>query len=135
MTSDSKTICLLETTVGPDNKIDQRKLEKEMGFAYRAAIGELIYAMVNCRPDITFAVTKLSQYSNQPAACHFTAVKFFFQYLMATRNEGLTYWRKNPHDDLPDHPEPIPVTPQHAWNVNLDKTIYISPLYGFVDSD
>ena len=104
-----------------------------MGFAYQAAIGELIYAMITCRSNISFAVTKLSQYSNQPAACHFTAVKNVFQYLMASKNEGLTYWRKIPNDNLPDAPEPQPITPQHKWNVNLDKTFHISPLYGFVD--
>ena len=135
MTCDSKIIRMLKTTIGPENKIDQRKLEKEMGFLYQAAIGELIYAMVTCRPDIGFAVRKLSQYSNRPAPCHFTAVKNVFRYLLATREEGLTYWRKSVNNDLPDMPEPKPITPSHEWNVNLDKTIHISLLYGFVDSD
>ena len=42
---------------------------------------------------------------------------------------------KNMHNDLPDMPEPKPITPLHERNVNLDKTIHVSPLYGFVDSD
>ena len=48
MTSDLKIIRLLAKTTGPEHKIDQRKLEKEMGFLYRAAIGEMIYVMVIC---------------------------------------------------------------------------------------
>ena len=94
MSSDSRLMQELENTLGPENKIDQRKLEKQMGFSYRAAIGELIYAMVVCRPDISFAVTKLSQYSNRSSACHFAALKTVFRYLMVTRDDGLIYWRK-----------------------------------------
>ena len=36
----------LEETKGPTDKKEAKELEKEMGFGYRAAIGELIYAMV-----------------------------------------------------------------------------------------
>ena len=120
---------------GPTNPIDKRKLEKEMGFSYCTAIGRLIYAMVTCRPDISFAVTKLSQYANQPAPCHFTAVKNVFRYLAATKDEGLAYWRKTPNETLPDGPEPIPITPSHKWTVNLEGSVHISPLHGFVDSN
>jgi hypothetical protein len=38
-------------------------MEHEMGFGYRQGIGELIYALVTCRLDISFSVIKLSQYS------------------------------------------------------------------------
>ena len=78
MTSDSKIIRELEQTVGPDNSIDKIKLEKEIHFLCCTAIGELIYIMVTCRPDISFAVTKLSQYENKPNKCHYVAVKNLF---------------------------------------------------------
>ena len=74
MTSDSKIISELKQTTGLDNPIDKRKLEKEMGFLFQTAIGELIYAIVTCRPDLSFVVTNLSQYSNRPARCHYVAV-------------------------------------------------------------
>ena len=51
--------------------------EKHYGFSYRQAIGELIYAMVTCRPDISFPLIKLSQYSANPSAEHFKAVKTY----------------------------------------------------------
>ena len=38
----------------------QQTLEKKMGFKYRRAIGEFLYAMVTCRPNISFPVIKLS---------------------------------------------------------------------------
>ena len=31
----------------------QSELAKRMGFSYRQGIGELIYAMVSCRPDLS----------------------------------------------------------------------------------
>ena len=106
-----------------------------MGLSYRAAIGELIYALVTCRPDISYATIKLSQYSINPSACHYIAVKNIFRYLLTTKDQGLTYWRPQLNYLLPDLPLPIPITPQHNWNVNLDSSIHISPLYGFSDSD
>ena len=38
-------------------------------------------------------------------------------------------------NDLLDTSEPKPITPLREWNVNLDKNIHVSLLYGFVDSD
>ena len=72
------------------------KVEKKFGFTYRQAVGEQLYALVTCRPDISFAVTKLSQYSTRPSRTHFEAVKDVYRYLYATRNEGIYYWRKSP---------------------------------------
>ena len=77
-----------------------------MGFGYRQAIGELIYAMVTCRPDILFPIIKLAQYSTKPSVIHFEAVKNIFRYLNATIDEGIYFWRKNPRNDLPIGPVP-----------------------------
>ena len=78
MTCNSKIIRELEQTIGPDNPIDKRKLEKEMGFLFCTAIVELIYAIVTYQPDISFVVTKLSQYANKRDRCHYVAVKNVF---------------------------------------------------------
>ena len=77
-----------------------------MNFNYRQAIGELIFAMVTCRPDISFPLIKLSQYSANPARVHYEAVIEFFKYLHATKDEGITYWRETPNMSLPDLPLP-----------------------------
>ena len=79
-----------------------------MGFGYRAAIGELIYAMVTC----IFAVANLSQYSNAPAICHFQAINNVSRYLIVTKYKGLTYWRKKPCQELLLVPDPTPITPK-----------------------
>ena len=52
------------------------KVEQEFGFTYRQAVGEQLYALVTCQgPDISFTVTKLSQYSTWPFRAHFEAIK------------------------------------------------------------
>ena len=55
-----------------------------MNFKYRVGIGESIYALITCCPDIIFHLVKLSQYSVQPAEIHYQAVKQLFKYLRAT---------------------------------------------------
>ena len=97
----------LETAPHSDEQ-EIKKLEKEYGFGYRQAIGEMIYALVTCRPDISYAVTKLSQYSTRPARIHFEACKHVYKYLHATKNEGIYYWRQKPREDLPITSWPTP---------------------------
>jgi hypothetical protein len=60
-------------------------------FRYRAAIGELIWPMITTRPEISYPVVKLSQFSSNPAKVHYDAVYGIFQYLFGTRKDDLTY--------------------------------------------
>ena len=101
MHTDTKYLKRIETEAGPNNEKEKKELEKDMGFSFRRAIGELIYAMITTRPDISFPVIKLSQYSNSPAKIHFEAVKQIFKYLHHTRDIGITYWRNTVNPDLP----------------------------------
>ena len=106
MKSDNDYIRQLETAE-PLSEKDRIDLETELGFSYRQAIGEIIYALVTCRPDISYAAIKLSQYSANPAKIHYSAVKDIYRYLKATMNEGIYFWRKEPRTDLPIGPTPI----------------------------
>ena len=58
---------------------------------YREAIGSLMYASVGTRPDISFAVSTLSQFLDNPGQAHWEAVKRVFCYLLGTKDWGLTY--------------------------------------------
>ena len=58
---------------------------------YREMVGKLIYLMTNTRPDITFAVTKLSQYSTRPTRAHLNLVKNVLRYLKSTLDYKLTF--------------------------------------------
>jgi hypothetical protein len=101
MHNDRKYIHDVETTEGPATEAQQDAPQKSMGFSYRRGIGELIYAMVTCRPDISYSVIKLSQYSQRPAQIHYKAVKGVFYYLKATKTRKFTYWRTKVNHQLP----------------------------------
>jgi len=61
---------------------------------YQSAVGSLMYAMLGTRPDIAYAVSKVSQYSINRGPGHWTAVKRIFQYLAGTPSRGLWYGRQ-----------------------------------------
>ena len=116
MSSESKYQRELENAK-PLSDTERGKLEKDLGFTYRQAIGEILYALVTCRPDISFATIKLSQFSTRPAAMHFDAVKDVFRYLKATMDDGIYYWRTMPRHDLP-----IGTIPQCKQDITYDES-------------
>ena len=121
----------------PSTPEEQKKLEKEMGFGYRQAIGELIYAMVTCRPDISYAVIKLSQYSTKAARVHFEAVKDVYRYLKATKEDGIYYWRKTPRCDLNERPQPTCKEDKqyNEYSIQTRQQQHHNIMRGAVDSD
>ena len=90
----------IEQAPQPTTEQEQIELQIKMRFNYRQAVGELVYAMVTCRPDIAFPLIKLSQYSTNPAELHYKTIISIFQYLHATKHQGITYWRTQPHPEL-----------------------------------
>ncbi|CAM8908680.1 unnamed protein product [Rhodiola kirilowii] len=58
---------------------------------YSRVIGSLMYAMTSTRPDIAFAVGKLSRYTSNPSVDHWQAVHRVLRYLKGTMNLGLVY--------------------------------------------
>jgi hypothetical protein len=55
--------------------------------------------MLGTRPDISYAVTTLSQYSANPGPEHLTAINRLLRYLSSTRSIGLTYNGNSNEDD------------------------------------
>ena len=79
MRNDAAYQASLELVKAPEPEKEQRELEKSMGFSYRQAIGDLIFALTICRPDIAVPVIRLSHYYlSCPAPEHYKAVKAVF---------------------------------------------------------
>ena len=74
----------------PEHEADQINRQR-----YQAAVGSLMYAMVGTRPDISYAVSAVSQYSTNPGPRHWTAVRRIFHYLSGTKTVGLLYGAGN----------------------------------------
>ena len=66
------------------------KLKKNSGrvmaqLEYASAIGCLMYLMQSTRPDIAFAVSKLSRFTSNPSVEHWKAIGRVFGYLLKTK--------------------------------------------------
>ena len=56
-----------------------------------SAIGNIMYAMVYTRPDISHAVSVVSRYMDHPIKIHWQVVKWILEYLRGTSHVGLGY--------------------------------------------
>jgi hypothetical protein len=90
-------------TGNPDPKI-QANLAKTTGLSYRSGVGEMIWAMTTCRPDVTFDSVKLSQANCCPHDHHFHGLKHALKYLYSTREDGLYFWRTAPRMEFKEGP-------------------------------
>ena len=58
---------------------------------YSQAICCLMYVMTSTRPDIAYAVGRLSRYTINPSTQHWQAIQRVFKYLKGTMDYGLCY--------------------------------------------
>jgi hypothetical protein len=101
-------------TGDPDTK-EQATLAKTMQLNYWAGVGELIWAMTTCHPDVAFASVKLSQSNLYPHKIHYHGLKHALKYLYSTWDDGLYLWRPSPRLDLMERPLP----PIHSNRADL----------------
>ena len=57
---------------------------------YRRIIGRLLYLTIS-RPDISFAINKLSQYMSKPRVPHLDALHHLLRYLKSTPGQGILF--------------------------------------------
>ena len=90
----------VSTPMDPNVKLDMDVKNEEqsetdthpnIGHGYAQLIGSLMYLALATRPNISFAVNRLAQFTLNPKAIHWTAVKRIFRYLKLTKNGNLTY--------------------------------------------
>lgn len=86
--SDCKPV---RTPIEVNTKFDKKREAENSNFPYREAVGCLIYLAQVTRPDITYAVNKLSQYCNDPGIQHWLGVKRVMRYLQGTKNLKICY--------------------------------------------
>ena len=67
---------------------------------YREAIGSQIYAMTATRPDISWIISELAQYAQNPTEDHWTAVKHVLRYIKGTLNYTLSFTKSKDGLDL-----------------------------------
>ena len=78
----------------PSSKMSpsNEKQKQEMAsIPYKSAIGSLLYLAICTRPDISYAVSALARYSQNPGPEHWTLVKNVVQYVKHTKDHGLFF--------------------------------------------
>ncbi|UYV73051.1 hypothetical protein LAZ67_10001674, partial [Cordylochernes scorpioides] len=65
--------------------------EKMPKFPFREAVGSLMFASCVSRPDITYAVSRVSKFLEYPGPAHCTTVKNIFRYLKGTPHMGILF--------------------------------------------
>jgi hypothetical protein len=68
------------------------------GLRYRELVGSLVYFACATRPDIAYAVTKVSAFVNNPGRAHYDAAVRILRYLNHTRLYVLTLGSGTPHN-------------------------------------
>jgi hypothetical protein len=74
------------TTGKPLSKLDNAAFEDP--HLFRSVVGALQYVIIT-RPDISFAVNRVSQYMHSPTVCHRAAVERILRYLKGTIQHGV----------------------------------------------
>ena len=66
---------------------------------YREAVGSLMF-LLHTRPDISYEVSRVSMFAENPGHDHWSAVKGIFRYLQGTKDLCITYGLdpQHPHD-------------------------------------
>ena len=77
------------------NSEDGEPLENIQQF--QRLVGKLIYLTVT-RPDISFAVSQISQFMHSPRTTHLDAINRILRYLKGTPGKGIWMKRNNTHD-------------------------------------
>ncbi|GJV44927.1 zinc finger, CCHC-type containing protein, partial [Tanacetum coccineum] len=82
---------LVSTPMDPIEKLKPNTGKPVDQLKYSRAIGCLMYAMTSTRPDIAYAVGRLSRFTSNPSRQHWQAITRVFKYLKGTMNYGLSY--------------------------------------------
>jgi len=77
--------------------------EEDQSIPYRSLIGALLFLAKTTRPDIAFAVAKLSQFTNGYNHEHWMAAKRVLRYLKGTMDLGIKYPSKQASNTMIGH--------------------------------
>ncbi|GKF67682.1 hypothetical protein Tco_0197361 [Tanacetum coccineum] len=81
----------MSTPMDPVEKLKPNTGKPVDQLEYSRAIGCLMYAMTSTRPDIAYAVGRLSRFTSNPSRQNWQTITRVFKYLKGTMNYGLSY--------------------------------------------
>jgi hypothetical protein len=70
---------------------NEAPVDEQLRHKFQQVIGSLLYIMLGTRPDIAFAVTKLSQFAANPSKDHLVKALYICRYLIGTPEYRIIY--------------------------------------------
>jgi hypothetical protein len=93
------------STGNPDKNV-QLKLAKAMQIGYRSGVGELIWTITTCCPDLAYSSVKLSQSNSCSHEIHYHGLKHALKILYHSKDDGFYFRQTQPGMELPEGPLP-----------------------------
>ena len=107
-----------------------------MKLSYCSGVGELIWAMNTCRPDLAYVAVKLSQANHCPQEHHYHGLCHALKYLYVTKDDGLYFWRTTPRPKFKEGPLSIVHSNKQDLLMIVDWPEYdANILHAYADSD
>ena len=112
------------TPYDPSVTLRKNKKEPRDQLRYSQIIGSLMYLASATRPDISFAVSKLSRFMSNPGIDHWHALERVMRYLRGTMSYGIHYsW----------HPAMLEAYSDSNWISDVDELYTTSGYYNILD--
>jgi len=98
------------------------------GTPYASGVGSIMYGMVCSRPDLSYAISVISRFMENPGQMHWQALKWVLRYLNGSLKGGLKYTRSQPGMDALEGY----VDADYAGNVDTRKSLsgFVFTLFG-----
>ncbi|XP_031617619.1 secreted RxLR effector protein 161-like, partial [Contarinia nasturtii] len=87
----------LSSKMSPTTENELRQMEI---IPYRGAVGSILHLAQCTRPDLSFSVTNVSQFNQNPGQAHWKAVKRILRYIKGTLNCKLTFARDGKYGEM-----------------------------------
>ena len=84
---------IARTPIDTSQHLSKNRGESVGQLEYSRIIGSLMYLMTCTRPDLAYAVSRLSRYTSKPSSEHWKSITRVLRYLRYTREYGLHYGR------------------------------------------
>ncbi|XP_032794774.1 secreted RxLR effector protein 161-like [Daphnia magna] len=75
----------------PFSHLIKNSSANEIPFPYREAVGSLMFTSICTRPDISFAVNQVAQFSKNPNQIHWEAARRIIVYFIGSADQGINY--------------------------------------------
>ena len=82
---------IAQSPIDTSQHLSKNRGEAVAQLEYSRVIGSLMYLMTCTRPDLAYAVSRLSRYTSNPSSEHWKAMTRLLRYVRYTRNYGLHY--------------------------------------------